>query len=330
MPRKGQRSELFVAGDTAHPQGWAVCSAVLRHYLAVRNFSWGNEPRKRRLDLNHFVAWAEARGLTRPVEITRTTLERDHAPLGHDRELARGKPLSVRCQHAKLERPPLVQVVSAGASTCYTTATSWSYPSCRSNCHAICSHRPTSKRSWHCPNSLPPGLRDRAMLEVFYSTGIRRLELVSLQTHDVDESQGVLTVRLGKGQKDRLVPIGARALQWLRQYQTEVRSRWLVSDDEHTVFLTRFGHAFTLSSVSVLCIATSKLAELGKSGSCHLFRHAMATAMHDNGADIRYLQVMLGHVKSETTQVYTSRVGAAAQAGSRPTHPAEQPPPAPE
>lgn len=330
MPRKGQRSELFVAGDTAHPQALGSLLRGFLDYLAVRNFSW-ETTRKRRLDLNHFVAWAEARGLARPVEITRTTLERYQRHLATT-ENARGKPLSVRCQHAKL-----------------CSVRRWFKWLARSK-HVL--HNPASelelpKLPQQLPRHLltpadveailalpqlasPWGLRDRAMLEVFYSTGIRRLELVSLQTHDIDESQGVLTVRLGKGQKDRLVPIGARALQWLRQYQTEVRSRWLVSDDEHTVFLTRFGHAFTLSSVSALVHRYVERAELGKSGSCHLFRHAMATAMHDNGADIRYLQVMLGHVKLETTQVYTRVSVQQLKRVHDQTHPAEQPPPAPE
>ena len=151
----------------------------------------------------------------------------------------------------------------------------------------------------------PLGLRDCTILEVFYSTGIRRRELMNLKLYDLDRERGTLMVRLGKGRKDRMVPIGERALAWCDKYLQEERHQLTTGNDQDTVFLTNMGEVFTPERVTQLVRRYVNQAETGKSGSCHLFRHTMATLMLENGADIRYIQEMLGHVKVDTTQIYT-------------------------
>jgi integrase/recombinase XerD len=112
-------------------------------------------------------------------------------------------------------------------------------------------------------------------------------------------------VRQGKGRKDRMIPIGERALSWIERYLIEVRPSLLIGDAAGaTLFLTRAGQAFTPDQLSLLVKNYIVAADIGKSGSCHLFRHTMATLMLENGADIRYIQAMLGHVKLETTAIY--------------------------
>jgi integrase/recombinase XerD len=149
------------------------------------------------------------------------------------------------------------------------------------------------------------GLRDRAILEVFYSTGIRRIELINLHVSDLDFERGTLMVRQGKGKKDRLIPIGARALAWTRKYRDEARSLFMNGADEGILFLTAQGFSFTETRLSSLVRVHIDRAGIGKSGSCHLFRHTMATLMLENGADIRIIQEMLGHVSLEATKIYT-------------------------
>ncbi|HXO34177.1 MAG TPA: tyrosine-type recombinase/integrase, partial [Candidatus Acidoferrales bacterium] len=151
----------------------------------------------------------------------------------------------------------------------------------------------------------PVGLRDRAMLETFYSTGIRRKELRRLELYDVDRERATLTIRQGKGKKDRMIPIGERALAWVEKYLRESRPQLAVGPDDATLFLTQYGEPFHLDALSNLARDYIAQANLGKSGSCHTFRHTMATLMLEGGADIRYIQQMLGHADLSTTEIYT-------------------------
>jgi integrase/recombinase XerD len=151
----------------------------------------------------------------------------------------------------------------------------------------------------------PLGIRDRAILETLYSTGIRRMEVINLKLYDVDVDRGTLMVRQGKGHKDRMVPIGSRALKWIDRYLTEVRHRLILDPNDVTLFLTHLGEAFTTNRLTQMVREYVDAADIGKRGSCHLFRHTMATLMLENGADVRFIQAMLGHAKLETTQIYT-------------------------
>ncbi|MGH9022434.1 MAG: tyrosine-type recombinase/integrase, partial [Acidimicrobiia bacterium] len=151
----------------------------------------------------------------------------------------------------------------------------------------------------------PFGVRDRAMLEVLYSTGIRRQELIALTIWDLDPERGLLTVRKGKGRKDRVVPAGERAISWIARYSTQARPRLVVPPDAGVLFLTKEGLDFTPDHLSGLVTRYVERANLGKHGSCHLFRHTMATLMLEGGADIRYIQAMLGHAELSSTQLYT-------------------------
>jgi integrase/recombinase XerD len=151
----------------------------------------------------------------------------------------------------------------------------------------------------------PLGIRDRAMLELLYSTGMRRSELTSLELTAVNQERRTAQVRQGKGRKDRVVPVGSRALQWLERYLCEVRPLLAVSPTETALFLTSYGEAFNPDVLSRKVSKYIKDAEIGRKGSCHLFRHSCATHMLEGGADTRFIQQLLGHAKLETTQVYT-------------------------
>jgi integrase/recombinase XerD len=171
-----------------------------------------------------------------------------------------------------------------------------------------------------CEIEEPIGLRDRALLEVLYSTGIRRLETIQLKLYDLSLDRGLILVH-GKGKKDRYVPIGERAIAWLQKYVREGRPQLAVEPDDMTVFLTSQGEPFSRDHLTYTVKERVDAAKLGKTGSCHLFRHTMATLMHENGADIRHIQAMLGHEDIKTTQIYTQVAIRALQQIHAATHP---------
>lgn len=151
--------------------------------------------------------------------------------------------------------------------------------------------------------STPLGIRDRAILETLYSTGIRRGELHALNVEDIDFEQGIIMIRGAKGEDNRLIPIGDRALEWIERY-LQVRSSMLV-DSQARLFITHRGKICHMAHLSNLVYKYVRSAGIDKRGSCHLFRHTTAALMLENGADIRYIQQMLGHRDIRSTQVYT-------------------------
>ena len=172
----------------------------------------------------------------------------------------------------------------------------------------------------------PLGLRDRAIMETLYSTGIRRQEVSNLDVYDLDSQRGILRIRSGKGNKDRVVPIGDRALAWVQKYQFEVRPSLVLDHQETALYLGTEGQRLTGAHLGRVVRGHIKESEIGKSGSCHLFRHSMATAMLDNGADIRNIQMILGQASLETTQIYTQVSIAKLKEIHSATHPAKSKP----
>jgi integrase/recombinase XerD len=151
------------------------------------------------------------------------------------------------------------------------------------------------------------GIRDRAILETFYSTGIRLEEMSRLTVHDVDLS-GYVRVNRGKGAKDRVVPLGVKAAECVRDYLQQVRAEWARDNpDERALWLSwRWPHQPILKQViAVMTRHYAKAAGLPKSVSPHVWRHTCATHLVSNGANIAYAQLLLGHSSLRTTQIYT-------------------------
>jgi integrase/recombinase XerD len=167
------------------------------------------------------------------------------------------------------------------------------------------------------------GLRDRAMLELFYSTGLRRAEVAHLRVGDVDVSRGVVLVRQGKGQRDRVTPIGRRAIRWVQRYLRQGRPRLVGAVDSGVLFLTTRGRGFGLNRLSERVSRYFTLAGFPGRGSCHLFRHTAATLLLEGGADVREVQEILGHRNLTTTARYTHISIARLQAVHARAHPAE-------
>jgi integrase/recombinase XerD len=173
----------------------------------------------------------------------------------------------------------------------------------------------------------PPGYRDRLILEVLYSSALRRAEIANLNLGDPDTRGGYLFVRHGKNDKDRVVPVGHDICRLLEHYVAEVRPRWPGGDGSPRLFLNRFGRAMHPASVWHIVRKYVRRAGIAKPVSPHTFRHSCATHMVRAGASIRHLQELLGHSSLETTQIYTHvTISDLKQAHSR-CHPREQPPP---
>ena len=150
----------------------------------------------------------------------------------------------------------------------------------------------------------PLGLRDRTMFEVLYATGLRVSELVTLRITQVSMDMGVVRV-MGKGSKERLVPLGEEALDWLRRYLADGRSVLLEKQITDALFVTARGEGMTRQMFWYLIKKYAQRGAISKPMSPHTLRHAFATHLLNHGADLRVVQMLLGHADISTTQIYT-------------------------
>lgn len=279
-------------------------------------------------DVSVFVRWAQERGVVDWRLVDRKLLERYQRSLFHATAQGTDQPLATRTQAQRLSSLQamfrfLVKAEHVGAN-----------PAADLEMPRVARRLPKHALTIDEVDKLmavpdiehPMGLRLRAMMEVFYSTGLRRMELINLAVTDVDFGHATVHVRRGKGGKDRFVPIGTRALSWVRKYLDEVRPLFVLDAAERTMFVANSGEPFTSGRLTQLMTNAVRKAELGKTGSCHLLRHTMATLMLDGGADIRYVQAMLGHSQLSTTEIYTHVSIAKLKEVHARTHPARSTP----
>ena len=150
----------------------------------------------------------------------------------------------------------------------------------------------------------PLGLRDRTMLELMYASGLRVSELVMLKTFQLGLNEGVLRV-MGKGSKERLVPFGEEARQWLNRYLAEARGAILGGQQTDDLFVTQRGSGMTRAMFWVIVKKWARVAGIVVPLSPHTLRHAFATHLLNHGADLRVVQLLLGHADISTTTIYT-------------------------
>lgn len=300
------RSDSRPSSGIADPQGMNALLEKFLDWLAVKNYA-ERTLAIRRTCVGYFIDWAEQRGLQKPNEVSRPVLERYQRYLSVYRK-QNGDPLSVRTQCSRLASvKSWFKWLAKGNHIFYNPAGELEMPRLEFRLpKAILSAREAEIVLALADVNTMLGLRDRAIMETFYSTGMRRTELVNLKVYEIDRERGTVMIRQGKGRKDRLIPIGERASAWVEKYLLEARPKLAVGERSADVlFLTNLGESFHPVHMTKLVRDYVLAADLGKKGSCHLFRHTMATLMLEGGADIRFIQAMLGHAKLDTTMVYT-------------------------
>lgn len=316
--KKGERNirgmrQRRKGGDEAGPDGFDRSRpdtlASLADAWQVYREERGYSPRTLQMHywtMRKFLGWCSERDLSDPAQITKPILESYQRWLFRYRK-SNGKPLGVTTQRNRL-----------GTVKRFFT---WL---CRGN---VLPANPAADLD--LPRGQPPllpralsreevaalfaapdtgdvlGLRDRCILEVLYCCGIRRAELVRLNVEDMDLSRGVLGVVKGKGGKSRTVPLGGRTVEWLTRYLDGSRPRLELERAQRALFLTGYGERFSASYLGNWVKRLMVSVDINKEGACHLLRHSCATHMLENGADIRFIQQLLGHAKLDTTSIYT-------------------------
>lgn len=322
MPRRGDRKPKSIVGDPADPSGFPVLVGEFLESMGVRGYS----PRtveNHFAALGYLAAWLGDRGIGRPSEVTKPMLDGYQRALFHRRK-PDGTPLSFRAQHARLVPiRAFFKWLARNNRILYNPASELELPKLERRLPKAVLSAQEAERVLAVPDLADVvGLRDRTMLEILYATGVRRSELARLQVFDVDAERLTLTVRQGKGRKDRMIPVGARAAAWTGRYLIDARPKLAVEPDDGTLFLTVDGTPFGVDRLTGLVAGYVKRSGVGKPGACHLFRHTMATLMLEGGADIRFIQQMLGHADISTTQIYTQVSLRQLAAIHEATHPA--------
>lgn len=301
-----------------------IAAEVLRHLEWLRQRSYSESTvYAREGRLGDFVAWCSERGVSSPQELTHTVLELYQKHIATKRK-ENGARLAAQTQ---------ADILTAVRVFCswlvrrrvilYNPAAELELPRIPTRIPREILSPAEVEQVLAVPDvSTPTGLKDRALLETLYSTGIRRSELARLEIGDLDFDRGSLLVREGKNRKDRLIPIGDRALRWVAKYLADGRPQLVVPPDDSVLFLTARGKPYRPNGVSGLVTGLIAASGVGKKGSAHLLRHSMATAMLEGGADIRFIQEMLGHRSLRTTEIYTHVSVQALKQVHNATHPA--------
>jgi integrase/recombinase XerD len=304
VPKKGDK-KLWPFQETTDARGLVVLMHAYLEAVGARGYS-ESALRNAEWSLSAFIVFCHERALVKAAEVTKPVLERYQRHLFNLRK-ADGQPLSIVHQHSQLTYIKLFfRWLSRQNFILSNPASEIELPKLPIRLPRNILSVEEVERILAIPDLTNPlGLRDRAILETFYSTGLRRRELAHLSLYDIDFTRGTLMVRQGKGRKDRVVPIGERALAWIEKYLADVRPQLAVEPDDGSLFLAVKGGPFNPDVLTAMVRGYVDASEVGKKGSCHLFRHATATLMLEGGADVRYVQEMLGHAGLNTTQIYT-------------------------
>jgi integrase/recombinase XerD len=289
-------------------------------HLKLKNYS-PSTVKLRRLGLNYFLRWCSDRSVASTQELNSELIAGYEKHLLHTPD-ADHKPFSAKNRHSYLEAVGrfckwLVQQDILPNNP----AQKLNFPKIAKEPPAqILCHQEIEQIVAQADVKTPYGLRNRAIMELLYSTGMRRAEAAALVTEDVDVGNGLVAIRHGKGDKARVVPLGERACQWIGKYLLEARGLLAKGKKTNALWLSQYGRPLSAEVLSLLVHECVLLA--GLSGSCHIFRHAMASHMLDNGAGLRHIQEMLGHEQISTTQIYTHPSSDKIRQAYQETHPA--------
>jgi integrase/recombinase XerD len=336
--KRRNRKPLPPLDDVSDVRGFQSLINAHLSDLRVKNYSEQTVVGREQY-LRRFAVWCLDRGLTRPTEITKPVLERFQRHLFNYRTEKDGKPLSFRSQYSHLSHVRAwFKWLARHNHTLFNPASELELPKVGFRLPRAVLSQQEAEAVLAVPNIAEPyGLRDRAIMETLYSCGVRRSELAALKLEDIDVQRRTLFIRQGKGKKDRVIPIGQRALNWITVYLESARNKLLVDPNERTLFITNAGEPLEPDSLTEYVRRYIDASGIGKKGSCHVFRHTVATLMLENGADIRFIQAMLGHVKLTNTEIYTQvsirklqQIHDLTHPGNRPEENGSEPPKPPQ
>ena len=278
-----------------------------RYFTQLRMNNWSPATVNRReYVLKHFIRWCTQRGIEAVAEISEETVSAYRRGLYHHRNARTGRPLKFCTQASYLSA--VIHFLGWLSEQGWLEDDPGKSIDLPKEEQRLPSAHLTLDEVERLLSSVdlttPVGIRDRTILELFYATGIRRCELLALQLDGINRDSGLITIRQGKGRKDRVVPTGERALEWLGKYLRDGRPA-LLEGPTQTVFLTSLGNAFHPVTLSQLVRRYMTSVGIEKRGSCHILRHTAATLMLEGGADLRSIQTLLGHEHLNTTQIYT-------------------------
>ena len=308
-------------GDPRDARGlYAAMQRFIEYRGTIGSTEWSLYNLER--SIRDFIGWADERAVTHPEHVTQAVLQRYQRWIYYYRKKD-GAPLSITSQRGKIIplRVFFKWLTRTGQLPANPAAEIDLPRSIRRLPRHVLTEEEVEKVMALPDISTAVGLRDRTMMEILYATGMRRMEITRLETSDIDHDRCVVLIREGKGRKDRMIPMGERALYWVQEYLDKSRPQLMWNAQDHTLFVGKYGEGLSYMWLSTVIAAYVKKANIGKSGSCHLFRHTMATLMLDGGADIRFIQAMLGHVDISTTQIYTQVAIKQLQRVHRETHP---------
>ena len=261
----------------------------------------------RRIHIRHFLEWCWQCHVTRPEWISRGLLEAWLSWLDEYRTLE-------GTHYADTSKESMIRSVNAFLCYLHLHSRIDSNPLAgtrlrRCNGHSIplvLDEKQVMRLLEMPANDDVLGMRDRAMMEVTYSSGMRRGEIVGLRMTDLIRGGSTMIVRKGKGGKERIVPLGGPAQYWLKRYLSEARPLLLLAEAPSAMmFLTSYGDGFSSGGRGQVVRRYLTQAGVGMRGGPHLLRHACATHMLDHGADLRTIQTLLGHSRVDTTEIYT-------------------------
>lgn len=257
--------------------------------------------------LNRFVTWCGERGVSQVAELSMDIVQCYRNHLFHYRNPRTDKPLAASSQSYHLIKlRTLCRWTFYQKIVADDLGLSLQIPHVPKKIYSKFLTLPEMSSLLTQPDlTTTQGIRDRAILETFFSTAMRATELSELTLCDVDFERQMVHIHHGKGDRERLTPISREALSWLHKYISDVRPGYAMHAQTNTLFLTHRGKQIDRGILSKMVHGYLEPAKIGKVGGCHMIRHTAATLMLENGADLRSLQTLLGHARLDTTQRYT-------------------------
>lgn len=274
--------------------------------------------------LRRFILWCDEVGVDTPQTVTKPLIERYQRDLYTHRQ-DNGKPLAVQTQLSyTVSVRSFFKWLTQQNYLLYNPAADILLPRTPKSLPVVMTIADIQHLMQQPDIKTDTGIRDRTILELFYATGIRRIELISLTLKSINLQQNTLWIRGGKGNKDRVIPIGGNAIYWLTRYLYEVRDKLVACKAEQHVFVNNRGTRYRDTKLGDMVKKYLTQSGFTGYGSCHLLRHAMATHMLENDAELRYIQAMLGHSDVSSTQIYTHVAINKLRQVHQQTHPTNQ------